>query len=67
MNRFRNRYPSIVKANMPLPSNTQAVETSETLNKTMRGAFGTPGDYRPGQLKKFVVLIRIRIEVLTVK
>jgi len=33
---------------MPLPADQQVVATSETLVKTLRGAFGTPESHRPG-------------------
>jgi hypothetical protein len=33
---------------MPLPTDQAVVETSDTLVKTLRGAFGTPESYRPG-------------------
>jgi hypothetical protein len=33
---------------MPLPADQAIVETSDTLVKTLRGAFGTPESYRPG-------------------
>jgi len=35
--------------NMPLPEDKAVVETSDALVKTLRGAFGTPESYRPGQ------------------
>lgn len=35
---------------MPLPEDKAVVETGDALVKTLRGAFGTPGSYRPGQI-----------------
>lgn len=35
--------------NMPLPEDKTVVETGDSLVKTLRGAFGTPESYRPGQ------------------
>ena len=35
---------------MPLPEDKAVVETSDALVKTLRGAFGTPESYRPGQI-----------------
>lgn len=34
---------------MPLPEDKAVVETGDSLVKTLRGAFGTPDSYRPGQ------------------
>jgi hypothetical protein len=38
----------IKATNMPLPADEQIVATSETLVKTLRGAFDTPESHRPG-------------------
>lgn len=34
---------------MPLPEDSKVVETAESLVKTLRGAFDTPEQYRPGK------------------
>ena len=37
------------QANMPLPEDKAVVETAGHLVNGLRGAFGTPADYRPGE------------------
>ena len=39
----------IIVAKMPLPEDSAIVETAGSLVKTLQGAFGTPGGFRPGE------------------